>query len=115
MDDVLKMLAGAKNPMEKDIASYIKPRITEESARNIKNKNLTLEGCWDFCMEKGKKYEVKSGNKGVAIVSDEQHHKWVCEYFGIVFPKDGGAAPVPTPPQEAENKPSLNLDFDELF
>ena len=37
------------------------------------------------------------------------------KYFGIVFPKDGGAAPVPTPPQEAENKPSLNLDFDELF
>jgi len=26
---------------------------------------------------------VKSGNRGIARISEEQHWKWVCEYFGI--------------------------------
>ena len=111
-----KIFGEPKNAAEKDILEYIEPLITDEAAKTIKEKKLTLGGCWDFCLKKGKKYEVKNGNQGVALVSAEQHHKWVCEYFGVKPPKEKSTAPASAPvPKEAASTAALALDFDDLL
>lgn len=98
------------NDMEKEIAEHIKPLVTTEVEEKIKKDKLTLKGCMEHCKSKGKKLAVN----GVARISDEQHWKWVREYFGIK-----GKADLPSPsvsaPAEEKPKAALDVDFDSLF
>ena len=88
------------------------------SYKKIKKDKFTLKGCVEYCFNKGKKFEVKNGNKGIARIEDEQHFKWVREYFGI---KDEATAPAPIHIHKPEAvahqaaKGALNLDLDKLF
>lgn len=111
-----KLIGKASNPMEKEIEEYIKPFITPEIERYITEKKLTLKGCLEHCFKKGKAFEVKMGNRGYAPITQEQHFKWVSEYFGI----KGGVPSVPvsaTAAAESEEKHfnAVELDFDDLF
>lgn len=107
-----RLIGKASNPMEKEIEEYIKPYITPKIERHIAEKKLTLKGCLEHCFNKGKKFEVKMGKVGYAPITQEQHFKWVSEYFGI----KGGASSAPVV-SEPEEKPSnaVELDFDDLF
>lgn len=101
------------NDMEREIANHILPLLTPEVEEKIKKDKLTLQGCLDHCYSKGKKFEVKTGNKGIARISEEQHFKWVREYFGI---KGDAALPSSADPVEDKSKSvALDLDFDSLF
>ncbi len=103
------------NDMEKEIAEHIKPLLTPEVEEKIKNDKLTLRGCLDHCYAKGKKFEVKTGNRGIARISEEQHFKWVSEYFGIKGKADLPSPSVPDPVMDKPKTAALNLDFDSLF
>ena len=108
-----KIFNNPANEMEKEIAEYIKPLLTPEVEEKIEKDKLTLDGCLKSCYDKGKKYEVKTKGGGIARISEEQHFKWVREYFGI-----SGAAPVPcqeAKPAEAAKNGALNIDLDSLF
>ena len=113
-----KIFNNPANPMEQEIADYIKPLLTPEVEEKIKKDKLTLKGCLEYCHKKGKKFEVKSGNTGFAMVTPEQHWKWEREYFCI---KDEATAPAPIhihKPEAAAHqaaKGALNLDLDKLF
>lgn len=98
------------NDMEKEIAEYIKSLVTAEVEDKIKKDKLTLKGCIEHCKSKGKKLAVN----GVARISDEQHWKWVSEYFGI---KGKADLPCPSVSAPAKEKPkaALDVDFDSLF
>ena len=89
--------------MEIDTAEHIKPFITEEVAKNIIDKKLTLAGCFKYCHDKGKAFEIKTDKGGFAPVTQEQHFTWCREYFGITS----------TIPAAAPG--SLGLDIDNLF
>lgn len=91
------VLGTAKNPMEEEIAEVLLPLLTPEDEQRIKTNKLTLSGCVDKCMQNGRKYEVKSGNKGIARITEEQHWKWVYSYYGIKAkaPTESNTAPVP--------------------
>lgn len=111
-----KLIGKASNPMEREIEEYIKPFITPEIEKHIAEKKLTLKGCIEYCFNKGKKFEVKTGKVGFAPITQEQHFKWVSEYFGI----KGGVPSAPVSASvvsEPEEKPSnaIELDFDDLF
>lgn len=103
------------NDMEKEIAEHIKPLVTAEVEEKIKKEKLTLKGCWEFCKNKGKKFAVN----GIARVSDEQHWKWVREYFGIkgkvTSPQADTSNTVIAAPAEEKPKAALDVDFDSLF
>lgn len=99
------------NDMEKEIVEYIKPLVTTEVEEKIKKDKLTLKGCMEHCRSKGKKLAVN----GVARVSDEQHWKWVREYFGLKGKADIPSPSVPAPVEEKPKAAALNLDFDSLF
>lgn len=99
------------NDMEKEIAEYIKPLVTAEVEDKIKEDKLTLKGCMEHCKSKGKKFAVN----GVARVSDEQHWKWVREYFGIKGKADLPSSSVSAPVEDKPKAAALNLDFDSLF
>lgn len=107
------------NDMEKDIAEHIKPLVTAEVEEKIKKDKLTLKGCLDFCLKKGKKFEVKNGNAGIARITEEQHFKWVREYFGIkenvIVKKADISNPVSAAPAAEKSKAALDVDFDSLF
>lgn len=115
-----KIFDKPSNPMEQEIADYIKPLLTPEVEEKIKKDKLTLKGCLEHCHKKGKKFEVKSGNTGFAMVTPEQHFKWVREYFGIT---DEAAATAPIhihkPDDAAQQrtvaKGALDIDIDSLF
>lgn len=107
------------NDMEKDIAKHIKPLVTAEVEEKIKKDKLTLKGCLDFCLKKGKKFEIKNGNAGIACITEEQHLKWAQDYFGIKgnvivkksdIPNSASVAPAVENPKTA-----LDVDFDSLF
>lgn len=83
MKDLEKIIGKPKDDMEKEIAEYITPLFTEDTAKNAADKKRTLSGCCEYCFKKGHKFEVKHGNTGVARVSEEQHWAWVREYFGL--------------------------------
>lgn len=91
------VLGMAKNPMEEEIAEKILPLLTPEDEQRIKANKLTLTGCMDKCMQNGRKYEVKSGNKGIARITEEQHWNWVYSYYGIKVktPTDRSSVRVP--------------------
>lgn len=110
-----KIFDNPANNMEKEIAEYIKPLLTAEVEEKINKDKLTLKGCVDSCLQKGKKYEVKSGNKGIAHVPDDQHWKWVREYFGIKGNVASPAAPLPAPAAQEKPNGLLDLDLDSLF
>lgn len=108
-----KIFDNPANPMEQEIADYIKPLLTPEVEAKIEKGKLTLKGCLEFCHKQGKKFEVKSGNTGFAMVTPEQHFQWVREYFSIT-----DEVPEPAPihihkPEAA--KGALDLDLDSLF
>lgn len=111
-----KLIGKANNPMEKEISEFLKSMITPEIEKNITDKKLTLKGCLEHCFKKGKAFEVKIGNRGYAPITQEQHFKWVAEYFGI---KNGApAAPTATPvnvEHEEKTSDAVVLDFDDLF
>lgn len=111
-----KLIGKANNPMEKEIADFLKVAITPEIEKNITDKKLTLKGCLEFCFAKGKKYEVKTGKTGFAPITQEQHFKWVAEYFGIKdsTPPVPSAAPAMDEPEE-KSSDAVVLDFDDLF
>ena len=109
-----------KNPkpgMEKDTAEYIEPLLTESDKSRIIKDNLTLKGCIEYCFKQGKKFEIKCGNTGFAPITQEQHLKWCCKYFGINY------AGLPGEHKQAANGAvnedkkanALNLDIDGLF
>lgn len=112
-ENVKKQLGTPKNELEKDTLKYIEPLITEMIGEDIIGKKLTLKGCLESCFKKGKKFEVRDGSHGVAMITPEQHFAWVREYFGI------GQAPDPTesgPAAEpAVNDKAVSLDLDALF
>ncbi|MCI8602534.1 MAG: hypothetical protein HFE79_00060 [Ruminiclostridium sp.] len=107
------------NDMEKDIAEHIKPLVTAEVEEKIKKDKLTLKGCLDFCMKKGKKFEVKNGKAGIACITEEQHFKWARDYFGIkgnvIVKKSYVPNSVPVAPTVEKHKAALDVDFDSLF
>ncbi|MCM1275497.1 MAG: hypothetical protein NC299_09035 [Lachnospiraceae bacterium] len=115
-EEVRKQLGEPKNDLERDTLAYIEPLVSEMIGEDIIGKGLTLKKCLEHCFEQGKEFEVRSGNRGVAKISEEQHFAWVREYFGIE-----GAATVssetdvqkPTP--EKPGKSALALDLDDLF
>lgn len=110
-----KIFDNPNNDMEREIADHIKPLVTTEVEEKITKDKLTLKGCWEFCKNKGKKFAVN----GVARVSDEQHWKWVREYFGIKGNVTVLKADIPNPvtaaPAEEKPKAALDVDFDSLF
>lgn len=115
MQDALKIFEAAKSPMEKDTVAFLTPLVTEEIAKSIMDKKLTLSGCMTECGKKGQKF--KTGN--FAAITYQQHMTWCCEYFGItppaelkrmICPEDQNPAPA-----EAAKKPALTLSFDDLF
>lgn len=109
-EEVRKQLGEPKNELEKDTLAYIEPLITEMIGEDIIGKGLTLKDCLEFCFKNGKKFEVKSGNRGCARISEEQHFAWVREYFGI---NDTDVQPLRN---EAADKPkAFELDFDNLL
>lgn len=107
------------NDMEREIAEHIRPLVTAEVEEKIKKDKLTLKGCLDYCFDKGKKFVVKNGKTGVACVTNEQHWKWVQNYFGIkgkvTVEKTDVSAPVSAAPAVEKPKAALNVDFDSLF
>ena len=114
-ENVKKQLGTPKNELEKDTLKYIEPLITEMIGEDIIGKKLTLKGCLESCFKKGKKFEVRDGSHGVAMITPEQHFAWVREYFGIGEAPDP-TAPAPTPaPAPAPKDGAVNLDFDSLF
>lgn len=110
-----KIFDTPANDMEKEIVEYIKPLLTAEVEEKINKDKLTLKDCVDSCLQKGKKYEVKSGQTGIAHVPDEQHWKWVREYFGIKGNVASSTVSLPTPAAEEKPNGLLDLDLDSLF
>lgn len=109
------VLGAPKNTLEEEIAERIYPLLTESDIERIKKDKLTLKGCLDKCMEKGHKFEVKSGKGGIARITPEQHWKWVSEYFGIKV-DPAASVPVAAPVEQAKPEPvddtlSALLDF----
>lgn len=102
-DKVRKQLGEPQNELEEETLAYIESLITEMIGEDILGKHLDLASCLEFCFEKGKKFEVKSGNSGCAKISEEQHFAWVREYFGIEETK------------KKSETASLDIDFDNLF
>ena len=108
-----KIFDNPANPMEQEIANHIKPLLTLEVEAKIEKDKLTLKGCVKYCYDKGKKFIIKSGKDGIAHIDDEQHWKWVREYFGIT---DEAAAPPPIHMYKPEAaKGALDLDLESLF
>ncbi len=106
-----KIFDNPANEMEREIAEHIKPLLTPEVEEKIEKDKLTLDGCLKSCYDKGKKYQVKTTGGGIARISEEQHFKWVREYFGIK-----GTVPCQgTKPAEAAKNGALNIDLDSLF
>lgn len=110
-------LGAPKNALEEEIAERIYPLLTESDIERIKKDKLTLRGCLDKCMEKGHKFEVKSGKGGIARITPEQHWKWVSEYFGVKAEPES-SVPVAAPAEQEQGKPepvddtlSALLDF----
>ena len=108
------ILGKATNPMEEEIAETILPLLTVEDEDRIAKDKLTLSGCMQKCMENGRKYEVRNGNRGIARISEEQHWKWVFAYYGIKGQKttssEKTSEPVPVP-EPADDPFSGLLDF----
>lgn len=113
-NEVRKQLGEPKNDLERDTLEYIEPLISEMIGQDIIGKGLTLKGCLEHCYKKGKKFEVRTRNGGIARVTEEQHFAWVREYFGIERAAD--IAPQANPQTSGETKkPALTLDLDSLF
>lgn len=91
------VLGKATNPMEEEIAETILPLLTVEDEDRIAKDKLTLSGCMQKCMENGRKYEVRNGNRGIARITEEQHWKWVFDYYGIKGQKPTGSEKAPEP------------------
>ena len=99
--EVRKQLGEPKNDLERDTLNYIEPLITEMISEDIES-----------CFKKGKKFEVKAGSHGVARISEDQHFKWVREYFGIEeAPSSDKCIAIAEPKKPA----GLALDFDSLL
>ncbi len=112
-DEAIKMLGEPGNAMEQEIMDYISAQINEELEKRIIKKKLTVKACLESCFKKGKAFEVKSGNSGIAKVSEEQHWNWVREYFGITEDVKTVGKPLPMPvavPETSGTKAALNLD-----
>ena len=108
------ILGKATNPMEEEIAETILPLLTVEDEDRIAEKKLTLSGCMQKCMENGRKYEVRNGNRGIARISEEQHWKWVFAYYGIKGQKTTSSEKTPEPvpvPEPVDDPFSGLLDF----
>lgn len=86
------ILGKPKGPTEQEIYDYLTAHMAPELEAHIKAKKLSISDCIQKCFEKGKKFETKSGKYGVAKISEEQHWKWVCDYFGIKYEKQVEAA-----------------------
>ncbi len=116
-ENTLKLLGKPANPMEQGILEYITPMIFTQQENVIEYKKLTLKGCVEFCMKKGKKYEIKSGSYGFAPIPPEQHFGWVREYFGINNEPKSDKVIQFSPKPEAARSPSfgLDIDFDSLL
>ena len=105
-EEVRKQLGKPKNDQEKDTLNYIEPLVTDMIGEDIIGKGLTLSGCMKYCFKNGRKFEIRNGNNGCAMVPDEQHLVWVREYFGIE-----GA----TEPAEKKSSNTLDIDFGDAF
>lgn len=115
------ILGKPKGPMEQEIYDYLTAHMTPELEAHIKTKKLSISDCLQKCFEKGKKFENKSGKYGVAKISEEQHWKWVCDYFGIKYEKPNEATtakaenPKRMPREKAQDPAQLSfadlLDF----
>lgn len=117
-EEAYDKLGEPGNDLEKDTLKYVKPFISEMIAQDIVGKGLTLKDCIKHCFDKGKKFEVKTGNGGVAKITEEQHFTWVREYFGI----EGAAVSANEPPKtvpyidsKSMNVPKVEFDLDSLF
>lgn len=105
-----KIFDNPANPMEQEIADYIKPLLTPEVEAKIEKDKLTLKGCLEYCHKQGKKFEVRNGSIGFARIEPEQHWKWVREYFGIAEE----APPIHMYKPEAA-KGALDIDLNSLL
>lgn len=116
-DKIRKQLGDPKNDLERDILNYIDPLITEMIGEDILGKGLTLSGCLKHCFEKGKQFEVRSGNSGCARITEEQHFAWVREYFGIEGTVEKIEKTDKPPEISGSQKKSarLELDLDDLL
>ena len=94
------VLGKPKNDLEEEIAEHIYTKLDAALEERIKSEKLTLTGCFESCMNKGHKFEVKSGKSGIARVTPEQHWKWVCDYFKVQF-----SMPQMIPVEHIEEKP----------
>lgn len=114
-EEAIKMLGKPGDAMEQEIMDYISAQSDEELENRIIEKKLTVKACVDFCFNKGKSFEVKRGKEGIAKVSEEQHWKWVREYFGIS--KDNALAGVPDVSVVPVKKSGtvMLLDLDDLL
>ena len=107
------VLGKPKNDLEEEIAEHIYTKLDAALEERIKSDKLTLTGCFESCMNKGHKFEVKSGKSGIARVTPEQHWKWVCDYFKIPFsmPQMIQAEPIENKPEQVDATLSELLDF----
>ena len=69
-EEVRKQLGKPKNDLEKDTLNYIEPLVTDMIGEDIIGKGLTHSGCLEYCFKHGKKFEIKSGSKGCARVTE---------------------------------------------
>ena len=115
-EEAIKMLGKPGDAMEQEIMDYISAQSDEELEKRIIEKKLTVKACVDFCFKKGKSFEVKRGKEGIAKVSEEQHWKWVREYFGITedIKPAGKPLPVSVTPHKTSGAKSV-IDFDDLL
>jgi hypothetical protein len=120
MTKLEKLFGSPKHQVETDIAAFLTPLMSEDSAAEaIKNK-LTLSGCFKHTHDKAKSSKVD----GVACPSYKQVMKWSCGYFGIstkglAIPETPVGVAAPNPPPKltpiAAATGAVNMDFDALF
>ena len=65
------VLGKPKNDLEEEIAEHIYTKLDATLEERIKSEKLTLTGCFESCMNKGHKFEVKSGKGGIARVTPQ--------------------------------------------
>lgn len=108
--ETIQKLGKPGDAMEQEIMDYISAQTDEELEKRIIEKKLTVKACVDFCFNKGKSFEVKRGNEGIAKISEEQHWKWVREYFGINEENASAGKPLQLSVQASSKKPAISFD-----
>jgi|GEM_PF-4482270 len=111
-----KLFEKPANQVEKDIAAFLKPIMTDEQIDKAVKDKKTLSDCFKFTHNKAK----PSSKEGVTTPSYKQVMTWALEYFGIdkagiKIPDAPGIDNRNAPEAPAAKAITVNLDFDALF